>query len=645
MDKRQFLSPLLKYACSILLILTLSRLGLALWQSTRLIGSDDWYRLFLGGLRIDLSSIAYLLILPILLHCFLAGDHLIGRLWAILLRIWLTLGFWLVVFMEVSTIPYILEYDLRPNRLFIEYLVYPKEVFGMLWTGYKLELFVGLVATVASLMAGWKLTKRWQKDLEYPKWYWRPVFALLLLTIAFIGARGTFGHRPLNPSLVAFSSDPLINDLTLNSAYSLLFHAKQMQAETNAIGLYPDMDEAKVIRLVQANMNISSAFPDPKRPTYAYHPASYQGSPKNIVIILLESHGAQFVSRLGGINASPNIDKAIDEGWAFTQAYATGTRSVRGIEAVVSGFPPTPARATVKLGKTQTHFFTIADVLAKRGYHTQFIYGGESHFDNMKRFFLGNGFQDIQDLPTFKTKTFVGSWGACDEDLFTKADQTLSALAENQTPFFSLIFTLSNHTPFEYPDGKFTPYNSPTNTLENAVKYADYALGKFIRKAKRSNYWKNTIFLIAADHDTRAHGTEPVPIKSFHIPAVIIGDGIAHRIDNRLVSQLDLPPTLLSLAGISAETPMIGYDLTKEVSIEKQRALMQRDTNFAWLNGNNELAIFQPKKPIETYLYNRKKNEMTKNTIREHTKQTANAFALWGSIAYQNDYYRQRNQY
>lgn len=204
------------------------------------------------------------------------------------------------------------------------------------------------------------------------------------------------------------------------------------------------------------------------------------------------------------------MDKLINEGWAFTRMYATGTRSVRGIEAVTTGFSPTPARSVVKLGKSQNNFFSIAGLLKTQQYHTQFIYGGESHFDNMKSFFLGNGFVDMQDLPTFSNPKFVGSWGASDEDLFNKADEQFTQMAKEGKPFFSLVFTSSNHSPFEYPDGVITQYNEPKQTVENAVKYADYALGQFVEKAKNLLIGITPCLLLSQTM-TRVH---KVPIQS-----------------------------------------------------------------------------------------------------------------------------------
>jgi phosphoglycerol transferase MdoB-like AlkP superfamily enzyme len=645
-QQRHFISPIILCFLSLLLIFTLSRLSLAIWQHDRIESGSDWLHLLLGGMRIDISSLCYLLVLPALLHSMLSGEHLVGRIWAFVLRIWITLAFWLVVYLEVATPPFILEYDLRPNRLFVEYLIYPKEVFSMLWTGYKLELAIAVIVSIFTVRWSWRYSRYLVSNLRYPKWYWRPVIGLAIVLIGVMGARSTFEHRPLNPAMVAFSSDPLLNDLTLNSSYSVMFAIKQMSSEASAFKFYPKMDKKAIIADIKASMNVPAAnFVSEQYPTLAFHPASYKGKPKNIVILLLESHGAQFVSKLGGRNLSPEMDHLIDESWALTNLYATGTRSVRGIEAVTAGFSPTPARAVVKLGKSQTNFFTIADLLKKRGYLTQFIYGGESHFDNMKRFFLGNGFTDIQDAPTFTNPKFVGSWGASDEDLYAKADTQFSKMHQAGKPFFSLVFSSSNHSPFEFPDNTITLVNTPKATRENAVKYADYALGKFFAKAKRSSYWNDTVFLVVADHDARTYGNQAIPLKHFHIPALILGGGVTAHLDNRLASQLDLPPTLLSLAGISAVHPMIGHDLTQEVAPQQQRILMQRDKNFAWMDAKHDVVIFQPEKKPLTYHYDAKADQLMAKDLPPSIVHQALANALWGSLAYQDNMYRAQNSY
>lgn len=640
------LYPIVISGILILIIFTCSRLGLSLWHLDRVNDAQGWNNILIGGLRVDIASISYLFILPALIMSLFSGDHLVGKICNWSLRIWITLGLWFVVYMEVATPAFIIEYDLRPNRLFIEYLIYPKEVLKMLWGGYKLELLIAFTVSLVTLIGGWKLSKILTTNMTYPKWKWRPIIAVIVVLLGVMGGRSTLGHRPLNPAMVAFSSDPLINDLLLNSSFSVLFAAKQISSENSAYDYYPKMSKNEVINEIRESTIIpKNAYYFDKKPTLTNHIASYQGQPKNIVILLLESHAARYVKGLGGIDLSPNIDKLYKEGWGFNRMYASGTRSVRGIEAVTTGFSPTPARAVVKLGKSQTNFFTAADLLKTNKYHTQFIYGGESHFDNMKSFFLGNGFVDMQDFPTFESPSFVGSWGASDEDLYTKADQQFNTLSKAKKPFFSLVFSSSNHTPFDYPSNKITPFNKPLQTVENAVKYADYALGEFIEKAKKSNYWKNTIFVVVADHDGKTTGSLPVPIGHFKIPAVIFGGGIDYRPDDRLVSQIDLLPTLLSLAGISSSNPMIGHDLTQHVPLSKQRAMMQRDKNFAWMTEDNQVVIFEPGEKVSTYSYNPKLDTLTKTPVSPAIIKRAHANAMWGSLAFKENYYTSQESY
>lgn len=623
-----------------LLVMTLSRAGLALWHSDRVTAAEGWSTLFLSGLRVDLSALSYLFILPALLTVLFAGDGPFGRGFLKGLRLFLVAALWFVVFMELATPSFILEYDVRPNRLFYEYLRYPHEVFGMLWSGYKLELFIGLVVSSLTLWLAWGWSGKWIDNLKAPRWYGRPVLALLVIVIGVAGARSSVGHRPLNPALVAYSTDPLMNDLVLNSAYSMVFAFKQAESEDSAFQYYPKMARQEIVQRVRAATSLESTdFLSGTFPTLAEHPASHQGKPKNLVILLQESLGARYVGGLGGLPLTPNLDALIGEGWNFNRMYATGTRSVRGIEAVTTGFSPTPARAVVKLNDSQRNFFSIADLLRSRGYHTQFIYGGESHFDNMKSFFLGNGFVDMQDFPTFETLNFEGAWGASDEDLYIKAHQQFTKLHGEGKPFFSLVFTSSNHSPFDYPKGRIKPYNQPDQTRENAAKYSDWALGQFMAKARESEYWKDTLFLVVADHDSRTYGDQLVPINHFRIPAVIVGEGVKPRQDDRLASQVDLAPTLLSLMGIGGRHPMIGHDLTAEVPREKLRAMMQFYKNFAWMNDDNEVVIYSPEKPAQSFLYDPDVGSLTPMALPEEMEKTALANALWGSLAYDEGLY------
>ncbi|ELP9500121.1 LTA synthase family protein [Vibrio alginolyticus] len=635
------LQPIATFSLFSLLFLSISRVLLAFWQIDRIDSLNDLIYILGQGLRVDIATLCWLFILPALFSTFMPLTGKMGECWKRILRIWMVLGLWVLVYMELATAPFIQEYDLRPNRLFVEYLIYPKEVLSMLWTGYKLELFIGALGTVLTITLGWKWSKKLTDKAQQVNWKWRPLLALFVVLFGVAGARSSLGHRPLNPAMVAFSNDPLLNDLALNSSYSLLFAVNSMKSEKSAEQFYGKMDTQKMLELVRTS-STKSDFTPSLLPTMNSNPATYQGKHKNLVILLQESLGAQFVGALGGLPLTPNLDELMKEGWQFTQMYATGTRSVRGIEAVTTGFPPSPSRAVVKLSKSQTGFFTIADLLKAQGYHTQFIYGGEANFDNMKTFFFGNGFDQIVEEDDYNNPSFVGSWGVSDEDLYNKANEEFERLSKSDKPFFSLVFTSSNHSPYEYPQGKIEPYDSEHMTRNNAVKYSDYALGTFFEKAKKSSYWDDTIFIVIADHDARVSGANLVPVKHFHIPALILGKGIQPRKDDRIANNIDMPPTLLSLIGVDAKTPMIGRDLTKPLAREDERAMMQYDKNFGYLTRDN-LVVLSPGEKISTLAYDFKDQTMKPLEVDESIIERAKANALFASKAYQNNWYSSKN--
>ncbi|MCW3172115.1 LTA synthase family protein [Shewanella subflava] len=627
------------FALIILAVTTVSRLGLSLWQLDRVNDAQGWSHIILQGLRVDIATLCWLLGIAGLGTALFSGKHVIGQLWTVLLRVWLTLGLWLIVFLEISTPSFIQEYGLRPNRLYVEYLIYPKEVLSMLWAGRKLELLLALVVSVVTLYGGWRLSGYLTRNVRFPRWYWRPVLAVIVICITILGARSALGHRPLNPSLVAFSDDPLVNSLLLNSSYSLTFAIKQMGNEQDASKVYGKLEQQKIIEIIRQQSGRSAeAFTSTEFPSLTFNQATYQGKPKNLVIILQESLGARFVGSLGGLPLTPSIDELSTQGWFFENLYATGTRSVRGIEAITTGFTPTPARAVVKLGKSQTNFFTIAELLKRQGYSTQFIYGGESHFDNMRSFFLGNGFSQIIDQDDYKNPTFVASWGVSDEDLLFRAHDEFTEMHKQGKPFFSLVFSSSNHDPYEFPDNRIELYEQPQYTMHNAVKYADYAVGEFFKKAQQSDYWNDTLFLVVADHDSRVGGASLVPISRFRIPGLILGGGVEAKRDPRVVSQIDMAPTLLSMIGISGSYPMLGRDLTQQPSDWQGRAMMQYDKNFALLEGK-DVTILQPEQPAKSFVYDFSKETLASRELDTQQAENALGWALWGSAAYNQHWF------
>ncbi len=638
----RLLKPYLVFLLSLLIVLSLSRLGLMLWQLDRVQDTQGFAYVLFQGIRFDLMLAGMLLVLPLMISPLVAVFSKPQSGWNFILRVYLTLVFAAVVFLELSTPSFINQYDLRPNYLYVEYLKYPQEVLSTLWVGYKFQLIVSILITGLSAYGINKALKKYQpNDIKLTL----PVAILAspaLFLICVMAVRSTFDHRPVNPASVAFSTDPLVNTLPLSSSYSVLYAIYDQRHQDSGGFAYGEIADEKAMELVKQNMQIDpTAFVSEAIPTLHHQQAYVQRKrPLNLVIILEESLGAEFVGSLGGLPLTPNIDSLANQGIWFENMYATGTRSVRGIEAVISGFTPTTSRSVVKLNKSQRDFFTIASLLSEMNYDTSFIYGGEAHFDNMRGFFANNGFNKIYDKNDYEDPIFFGSWGASDEDLFNKAHGIFESYPEDK-PFFSLVFTTSNHSPFEFPDGRIELYGSEKNTVYNTVKYTDYALGEFIKKARASRYWENTLFVVVADHNSRVRGAELVPIDHFHIPALILGADVPVTRYKPLASQIDLMPTLLSLMGVNSTHPGIGKDLARNILEhinEPGRAIMQYADTQAYME-ESRVAILRKNKPIAEYVY-QDNTLKPANTIDLAFEEKALASAKWPVIEYEKGLYK-----
>jgi phosphoglycerol transferase MdoB-like AlkP superfamily enzyme len=633
------LRPLWSFAWRMLLTLTICRLVFVAWQWQRVIDADLLGTVFIQGLRFDFVLLGLMLTIPVLCFPLLASNRFLVSSWRSLLRICLPLALLLVVFMECSTPSFVDQFDSRPNILFFEYLNSPREVGATLWAAYKIPI---LLASVIVTMITWlnagqigKLVRPIQPTGVIPALMVTP----LLLIICFGFIRSTTDHRAVNPSTVALSNDPLVNELALSSMYTALYALYETRHEAQGGFRYAEIDDQEVLAEVRASMMIDEReFTSDFLPTL-HHQASPDPAikPMNLVIIVQESLGAEFVGALGGTGVTPNLDELSGEGIWFSNLYATGTRSARGLEAIISGFTPTPARSVVKLGRSQRNFFTLAGLLRESGYDTSFIYGGESQFDNMRRFFMNNGFDRVIDKKDYENPVFTGSWGVSDEDLFDRAHMEFSA--SHKRPFFSLVFTSSNHSPFEYPDGRIEQYDHEKNTVNNAVKYADYAFGQFIRNAKQSKYWDDTVFMVVADHNSRVYGSEVVPVERFHIPGLILGGSVSPAVFEPVASQIDLGPTLLSLISVESEHPMIGHDLTRpEMQEFAGRAIMQFNGTQAYMEGD-QVAVLQKNQPVRQYLLTDGHLELA-GRVDPQLATRALAHSAWSSMAYEKLLYR-----
>lgn len=606
MRKFNFLKPILNFILFGLLIMTLSRLFLFFLFEDRVVETHDFWYIFPIGLRMDLILLCYISFIPALLITFLPNKWI--KFTNKFLVFYSFLFLFLILFIELATPDFVKQYDTRPNKIFLDYLIYPREVVGMLLKSYLISIIVTFSILGVALYFAVKKGKElfYTMDSDYKsKLKIFPLVAFLL----FFGARSSLASkRPINASNAVFSTDQLTNSLGVNSFYTVAFAAYSLKNEANT-EMYGKMDEAEAIARVKKYMTVGeNEFSVPEIPfLHVQNPKVLLKKPYNLVVFLQESLGAEYVGSLGGKPLTPEFDRLSKEGLLFTNLYCTGTRSVRGIEAVITGFLPSPSESVVKLGGSQQGFFTLADAFKRKGYETSFIYGGMSNFDNMASFFNGNSFQDIVDQDDFDSDgnkyAFKGTWGYSDEDLAVKANNYFKSKGDK--PFFSLMFSTSNHEPFEYPAGRIKPYDKKAATVNNAMKYADFSIGKFFEMAKKEAYFKNTIFIVIADHNTRTYGKNLVPINKFHIPALILGPGVPKgKVYSQLASQIDIPPTLLSYVGAQFETPMVGRNLNGNKPVAKGRSLMQFNDINAFRVENN-VVIMQPNlKPLQFKIKN-----------------------------------------
>jgi len=317
----------------------------------------------------------------------------------------------------------------------------------------------------------------------------------------------------------------------------------------------------------------------------------------NVVILMEESLGSEFWGSLGRSNTlTPNMDQlATNEGIFFTNIYASGNRTVRGFEGVLSSFPPLPGDSIVKRDRSD-NVESIARVLKREGYNTIFFYGGRGMFDSMKSYALHNGWDRfLEHNPPFNDDfphpNFATIWGVSDEEVYARAIKEFHALNAAGKPFLGTIMSVSNHKPYTYPRGRIPEDpDKPKRTREKVVKYSDWCLGQFFAAAKKEPFWTNTVFVVVADHGARVYGSQSIPIFSYEIPFVILGPAVvkAPVRNGQLGCSLDVAPTVLGLIGRPYDTMFFGRDLLKE----------QPGDGRVFINHNRDIGIMERERMV-----------------------------------------------
>jgi phosphoglycerol transferase MdoB-like AlkP superfamily enzyme len=369
-----------------------------------------------------------------------------------------------------------------------------------------------------------------------------------------------------------------------------------------------DYDKFYATRNDTANFKILRNMLQAPNATFTNDPLSIERQIKNdspehkwnVVLISVESYSGDYLKRFGNTeNITPYLDSLIPHGLWFDKFYASGTRTVRGLEALSMAIPPTPGQSIVRRPDNDD-MFTMGSVLKSKGYEVNYIYGGNSFFDNMGNFFSNSGYKvlDKRDIPDSLIH-LTTAWGADDEASFNFTIQQCDRSFNTGKPFFNHIMTVSNHRPYIYPDGRIDI--SPSyQSIQGAVKYTDYAINKFIKDAQQKPWFNNTLFVIVADHCAKSAGKTDLPVNRYHIPCIIYAPQLVKpAIENRLVSQIDLAPTILGLMNLNYTSRFMGYDIYN-MKAGNERAFISTYQDMGYIKEDN-LIILSPQQKIKMY--------------------------------------------
>lgn len=577
--------------------------------------------IFFIGLLSDLINAAYAGI-PLVLYLWLIPEKIFrrrGHHYALLI-IFFIITF-LLLFNGIAEWFFWDEFSARFNFIAVDYLVYTTEVIGNINQSYPIEWLM-LAIALLSLLIVYLLRNTLKNSVKhYIPFRKRSVYLAIYvtLTILVFFAFSNKYHR--------FSDNAYVNELAGNGLYELFsaYRHNELDYDQFYKGGEHDQVFSKVRQLLktpEAEFISSDPFSIERKITNA-------GTEKkmNVVLISVESFSADFMARFGNKKGiTPFLDSLSHHSLMFTNLYATGTRTVRGLEALSLCIPPTPGQSIVRRPNNE-NLSSLGRVFKSKGYKTEYIYGGYGYFDNMNYFF-GNNSYDVVDRTAIREEDidYENIWGVADENLFELAIKQLDEHTTAQ-PVFAHIMTTSNHRPYTYPDGRI---DIPSHTgRSGAVKYTDYAIGTFIREASRHSWFKNTVFVIVADHCASSAGKTEMPINKYHIPMLIYSPGNIEPGDmNRLMSQIDVGPTILGLLNFSYTSKFFGYDIFK-LEPGRERAFISTYQSLGYMSSTG-LVVLSPQFKTESFKLLAGKDPILEN----NTQQINDAIAWYQAASY-----------
>jgi phosphoglycerol transferase MdoB-like AlkP superfamily enzyme len=499
----------------------------------------------------------------------------------------------LLLFNAVSEFFFWQEFSARYNFIAVDYLIYTNEVIGNIRESYPLP---AIIAVIFALSLGiFFFTKKYidhSAEIPRPAIMKRTRIATALLSLAAVS------FFLITGSLQKFSNNSYNNELAGNGLYDfgVAFGDNKLDFEK----YYSTLNNKEAFGILRQQLATpgtrftSNDIYDIEREIKDSLPEKKY----NVVLVSIESFSASFMHAFGNVQTiTPFLDSLSEQSLFFTNCFATGTRTVRGLEALSIGIVPTPGQSIVKRRDDENgNLFSLASVLNSKGYHSEYIYGGNSYFDNMGSFFSRNGYE-VVDKSALKPGEihYSNIWGVADEDLFSLAIKKMDESYAISKPFFTHIMTVSNHRPFTYPEGRID-ISSESKTREGGVKYTDYAIHQFLQQARKKPWFSNTIFLFIADHCASAAGKTALPVTGYHIPLLIYAPHIlAPQKINSIVSQVDVQPTILGILHMSYKSKFFGRDILKTLNMP-QRAFISTYQGLGFLSDSTLITLSPVKK-------------------------------------------------
>ena len=611
---------LLEICVTIVICFTFLRLAMLLWFSEPSeLSIAEWGLVFLTGLRFDLLVTLCAAFPQLIFMTLIRNPKSMGRLSRVLLELQWLVGYGMLLSIVLAEWLFFDEFRTRFNYIAFEYLVYPTEVCCNIWESYqtgKILTVVILLGVVLYASFRERYLMRIQDSMSA-----RRRWGIVAVTSGIIVAM--WFCTPMSAAQVTRSRTA--NECAGNGVYSFVYYAWTCRFDFN--DFYQTTNETNaVVRSRAAVENENSDFiENSQHPLDRMVTTDRPQRDLNVVLILVESLGSDFIGALGDNRGlSPEFDKLCDQGLLFNNWYATGNRTARALEAVTTAMPPLPTESILKRDHS-TNVFTLAHVLAERGYERLFATGGRGMFDGVKAFMTSNGFNHFVEQSDYKDPVFVNAWGVSDEDMFHRAVEELDKFHQQGKPFFATLLTVSNHRPFTFPAGRI---DSDEQSRENAVRYSDWAIGDFFNRVREKEFYKNTIFIVMGDHGARVYGSQLFPVRSYRVPVLVIDpqQTVASKC-NTLASSLDIAPTIMGMLGGTYRSVFFGRDALS-LDPKDGYAIMQHNHEIAMLDAENHLTILSSQKRTFSFDVNPATSELTPKTAL-YSEDAANLMSLF----------------